>query len=141
MAGVAHSLNRRFRVLIAEDSEAIVRSFSYLIASDPSLELAGVATDGLDVLEKVLALKADVVLMDNGLPYMDGTEATRRITGEFPGTVVIGMSGIDDEREAMLNAGAADFIEKIAAYRKLIPAIKGALAAREAGGGGRLEQE
>jgi len=126
--------DRKQRILIVDDSGLMVRTLSSLISADPSLEIVGEASNGLDALEKVQELRPDLVIMDVRMPVMDGVEATRRIKAEFPGTIVIGLTSDDSDgvREMMLKAGATEFLDKIDAVGHLVPTILGAIASRNA---------
>ncbi len=122
----------RVRILIVDDSVSFRTALDRFLSSESSVELVGVACDGLEALDKVQELKPDLVIMDSIMPVMGGVEATRMITARFPGMLVIGLSFVDTHavREAMLNAGAADFFGKIEAIDQLIPAIQRHIAAR-----------
>lgn len=130
----ANSDRRKDRILIVDDSSLMVRTLSLLISAEPSLEIVGDASNGLDALGKVEELKPDLVIMDFRMPVMDGVEATRRIKAEFPGTIVIGLTSdiSDGVREMMLNAGATEFLDKIDAVDHLVPTILSAIASRNA---------
>ncbi len=112
----------------------MVRTLSYLVSVEPSLEIVGDASNGLDALVKVQELRPDLVTMDFRMPVMDGVEATRRIKAEFPGTIVIGLTSDDSDgvREKMVNAGATESLDKIDAANHLVPTILGAIASRNA---------
>lgn len=126
--------DRKQRILIVDDSSLMVRILSSLISAEPSLEIVGDASNGLDALGKVEELKPDLVIMDIRMPVMDGIEATRRIKAEFPGTIVIGLTSdvSDHVREMMVNAGATEFLDKINAADHLVPTILCAIASRNA---------
>jgi len=90
------------------------------------IELVGEAVNGKEALEKVKKLMPDVVIMDVAMPIMDGLEATRRITKEFPKTKVIALTQYDDREFVfpVIEAGARGFISKTAASSELASAIR-----------------
>ncbi len=123
---------RSVRILIVDDTAIFRKALWLFLLTEPIFELVGMACDGSEAIGKVEKLKPDLVIMDTLMPVMGGVEATRMITTRFPGTIVIGLSSVDTEaaREAMLNAGAADFFGKIEALDTLMPAIQRCIAAR-----------
>src|SRR5439155_2135746 len=106
--------SRRWRVLVVEDEDAFAEALTGLLEADGRLEVAGRARDGREGVELAEALRPDVVLMDIGLPVMDGVEATREIRRKQPTTPVVGITGSDYEERAleMRDAGAVDFVRK-----------------------------
>ena len=83
------------RVLIAEDSITCRDLLIALVESDPELEVAGTAANGLQAIEQVKQLQPDVVIMDIHMPVLDGFEATRRIMVERPTPIVIVSASVD----------------------------------------------
>ncbi|MBI5575310.1 MAG: chemotaxis response regulator protein-glutamate methylesterase [Deltaproteobacteria bacterium] len=103
------------RVLIVDDSAFMRSALGKMLSSDPEVEVAGTARDGLDALDKVVQLKPDLVTMDVEMPRMDGIEALRRIMASNPVPVImvssLTMAGAKATLEA-LEIGAVDFIPK-----------------------------
>ena len=71
--------NSPIKVFIAEDHEVTRFGIRAIIESSPELKLAGEAADGKVAYEEILRINPDVVLMDIGLPSMDGIEASGKI--------------------------------------------------------------
>lgn len=93
------------RVLIAEDSVTAAELLSHVLASDPDIDVIGVAKNGLEAVRLVSELKPDLVTMDIHMPRLDGVEATRRIMVERPTPIVIVSLEVDSEQaSAALNA-------------------------------------
>ncbi len=67
------------RILIVDDSAGILDGLSSLLDSDRGVEVVGLASDGLEALEKARELLPDVIIMDSQMPNRDGVEATRHI--------------------------------------------------------------
>ncbi|MBB6636721.1 protein-glutamate methylesterase/protein-glutamine glutaminase [Cohnella thailandensis] len=105
----------RFKVLVVDDSPFMRKVFSDFISADPSFEVAATASDGLEAIEKTLAIGPDVITMDLEMPSMNGLEALRRIMTLRP-TPVIMLSAVTDNgtRDTIkaLQYGALDFIRK-----------------------------
>jgi DNA-binding NarL/FixJ family response regulator len=83
------------------------------------------ASNGREAIELARRTKPDVIIMDVSMPVMDGEEATRRITAELPSVRIIGMSMYDDRATGMLEAGAAECLNKGGPSEALIAAIRG----------------
>ena len=106
------SVNGLVRVLLVDDEEilrAVVRS---LVEATPGFALVGEAVDGVAALERVAALRPDLVLMDNRMFPLDGIAACREVTERHPGTAVLVMS-VDGVAAADLEgSGAIGFVRK-----------------------------
>ena len=98
-----------------------------LLEQATDLDVVGEAPDGAAVVEMAARLAPDVVLMDLGMPGMNGIEATRRIVGSGPGAPrVLILSAYDDEDyvTAALEAGASGYLLKSAHAGEVIAAIR-----------------
>ena len=69
----------RTRILIADDHEVVRKGLRALLESEPGLEIVGEASNGREAVERAVSSKADVVVLDVGMPELNGLEATRRI--------------------------------------------------------------
>jgi len=105
---------KRIRVLVADDHPVVRTGLAAVITQEPDLLLAAEAENG----ERAVALfrehQPDVVLMDLRMPLMDGVEAIRKITAEFPGARILALTtyeGDADIRRA-LEAGARGYLLK-----------------------------
>ncbi|MDH4027601.1 MAG: chemotaxis response regulator protein-glutamate methylesterase [Nitrospirota bacterium] len=106
---------KKINVLIVDDSAFMRNAISSMISSDPEINVIGIARDGIEAVEKVAALKPDIVTLDVEMPRMDGLEALRRIMAENPVPVLMVSSLTTDGAKATLDAldiGAVDFISK-----------------------------
>lgn len=114
------------RVLIADDQAMVRSGLSMILDSEADLEVVGEAQNGEEAVAAVKRAKPEVVLMDVRMPVMDGLEATRRITAEYPDTKVIVLTtfDVDDYVYGSLRAGASGFLLKDAAADDLVAAIR-----------------
>ena len=103
------------KVLIVDDSAFMRNALRNMLSSDPHIEVVGIARDGLEAIEKVEALKPDIVTMDIEMPRMNGIEALKRIMKKTPLPVLMVSSLTEEGAKATLDAldiGAVDFIPK-----------------------------
>jgi len=99
-----------------------------LLMNEPDLKIVGEASDGRTAVALIKTLSPDVVVMDVGMPDMNGVEATRRIKAENERVKVIALSTYSDKRyvQHMLDAGASGYVLKIAAHEELLRAVRAA---------------
>jgi DNA-binding NarL/FixJ family response regulator len=114
------------RVLLVEDHPMSLVGLKMLLEKDQAVEVVGEATNGLEAVDLSIALQPDVILMDIGLPEMDGVEATQRIKAERPATRIIMLTSKDNERDvfAALGAGADAYCLKGVSIETLSTAIE-----------------
>lgn len=109
------SRTQRTRILIVDDSSFMRMAIRSILSKDPSLEIVGIAADGMEGVEKAVALKPDLITMDVEMPRMDGIAALRKIMAIAP-TKVIMVSTLTNEGARStfeaLDAGAIDYIPK-----------------------------
>jgi DNA-binding NarL/FixJ family response regulator len=115
-----------FRILVADDHEVVRRGLCALLQAQPDWEICGEAGDGREALEKTQKLKPDVVILDIGMPSLNGLEATRQILKVMPQTKVLILTLHDSDQvvREVLNAGARGFLLKSDAARDLVAAVE-----------------
>src|ERR1700737_3921551 len=116
----------KLRILLADDHEIVRRGLCALLQKHEGWEVVGEATDGREAVEKAQQLKPDVVILDVGMPNLNGLAATRQLTQHSPGCKVIVLTITDSDqviREA-LDAGARGFVLKSDAARDLVSAVE-----------------
>jgi DNA-binding NarL/FixJ family response regulator len=118
------------RVLLVDDHTMMRDGLCSLLEGVPDIEVVGQAPDGRTALDLVRTLSPDVVIMDVGMPELNGVEAARRIRTEHERVKVIALSTHTDKRYVhhMLEAGACGYVLKIAAYDELLRAVRAANA-------------
>jgi DNA-binding NarL/FixJ family response regulator len=101
------------RIIVADD-HSLFRDGIVSMLEAGGFEVVGQAGNGHDTLEAIRRLMPDVVLMDLQMPKMDGLEALKRITAEFPGVkvVILTVSDDDDDLLAAIQAGASGYLLK-----------------------------
>jgi DNA-binding NarL/FixJ family response regulator len=114
------------RVLIVDDSAGVRQDLRTVLTLADDLQVVGEAADGLAAIRQAQALRPDVVLLDLGMPVLDGCEAARQIKATCPGCRVIALTVHDCEtaRERAFQAGMDDFVVKGAPVEALVQAIR-----------------
>jgi two-component system chemotaxis response regulator CheB len=108
-------MRRLVRVLVVDDSAFMRYAVARYLEADPDISVVGSASDGLDALVKIPALRPDVVTLDVEMPRMDGLTALQRIMVECPTPVVMLSSLTQRGAHATIRAlmrGAIDFVSK-----------------------------
>jgi DNA-binding NarL/FixJ family response regulator len=115
-----------FRILIADDHEVARRGIRTLLESHPGWEVIGEAEDGREAVERTQQLKPDLVLLDIGMPKLNGLDAARQIVGTCPLAKVLVLTMHDSEQvvREVLMVGARGFLLKSDAGRDLVSAVE-----------------
>lgn len=113
-------------VLLVDDHEMVRLGVSSYLSVQADIEVIGEAENGQVGVEKALALRPDIILMDLVMDQMDGIEATRAIMSAWPeAKIIIVTSFIDDEKVyPALEAGAKSYMLKTSAARDISSAIR-----------------
>jgi DNA-binding NarL/FixJ family response regulator len=114
------------RVVIADDQVMIRDGLASLLASDPEIEVAGQAGNGLEAIALASSLKPDVIVMDIRMPEMDGLAATAQIAADEHGPKILILTtfDLDEYVYEALGAGASGFLLKDASAGDLINAVR-----------------
>jgi len=126
----AGGTGKSVRVLVVDDFEPFRRFVCSTLEQRPNLHMVGVVTDGLDAVRKAEELKPDLILLDVGLPTINGIEVARRIREVSPTSKILFVSENNSPEiaEEALNTGAGGYVVKSDAAGELLPAIKAVLA-------------
>jgi len=113
------------RVLLVEDYEPFRRLVREKLQTRPELEVVGEATDGEQAVQKAEELQPDLIVLDIGLPKLNGIEAAHRISKLLPSTTILFLSQNDDADivEAALSNGAKGYVLKLDTEHELLPAV------------------
>jgi DNA-binding NarL/FixJ family response regulator len=114
------------RVLLVDDDDLMRAGLKAVLSSDARVEVVGEAGNGRAAVERVRALRPDLVLMDVRMPDLDGIAATREITAASPDVKVVILTTFeqDDYIFGALNAGASGFLLKRSGPEELLAAIQ-----------------
>ena len=114
------------KVLIADDHKLLIDGLRPLIEKNNKNQVIGIASNGLEAVEKALELKPDIILMDISMPKLNGIDATRKILRDFPHTKIIILSMHADKRyiKESIQIGASGYILKESAAQEVLKAIE-----------------
>jgi len=113
------------RILIADDYEGWRRQVRLLFQERPQWHVIAEASDGSEAVQKAEELKPDLILLDIGLPKLNGIEAARRIQQLSPSPKIVFLSQNNDRDivRAALGTGALGYVHKTDAQSELLPAV------------------
>ena len=94
-------MSKSIKVTIIEDHDMTRMGLSFALSNNESIEVLGTASDGMEGVEQALDLKPDLVIMDIGLPTIDGIEATRKIKNSMPEIKVLMNTSRDNEDDIL----------------------------------------
>ncbi len=112
-------------ILLADDHQIVRDGIRTLIESTDGLAVVGEAADGRAAVAQCLELKPDVILLDVGLPGLNGVEAARQINDEAPKTKIVALSMLSDATyvRRMFQSGASAYLLKDCAFEELVRAL------------------
>ena len=118
-------MDKNVRVLIVEDHDMARMGLSFVLGNNPSIEVAGMCADGQEGIDKALEILPDVVVMDIGLPTIDGIEATKRIKASNSKIKVLMYTSRESEDDIFdsFQAGADGYITKGATSEQTVSAV------------------
>jgi DNA-binding NarL/FixJ family response regulator len=118
------------RILIADDHDVVRSGVRSILEAQEGWEVVGEAETGKEAVDKALATRPDVVVLDYALPVMNGIEATRQIRARVPGAEVLifTMHDTDALVREVLEAGARGFLLKSDARKFLLAAVESLVA-------------
>ena len=132
------SVCQAFRVIVVDDYEPFRRFVCSTLAKRQDLQVIGEASDGLEAVRKAEELKPDLIVLDIGLPTLNGIEVARRIPKLSPKSKILFVSqesSADVVQEA-LALGALGYVVKAYAGSELLPAVEAVLQGRQFVGSG-----
>ena len=125
----ARQLDRRVRVLIADDHPVIRRMVRSVLQVHPNFEVCGEAMDGAQAVEEAKKVKPDVLVLNVTMPVMNGFEAAREIKAILPNSAIVILSQNADREfvEEAKKIGVRAYVAKSRAGEALVKAVEAAV--------------
>jgi DNA-binding NarL/FixJ family response regulator len=116
----------KIRIVLADDHAILREGIRALLEDQPDMTVVGEAADGRTAVEFAREHRPDVIVMDIGMPLLNGLEATRQIKRDYPDVEVLVLTMHDNEEyvSQLLGAGASGYVLKRAASAELVTAIR-----------------
>ena len=121
------------RVLIVEDFEPFRQIIRSILEKRPELQVIGEVSDGLEAVQKAEELKPDLILLDLGLPTLNGIEAARRIRKLVPESKIIFVTqeSSADVMQECLSLGAWGYVVKTRVASELLAAVEAVISGKQ----------
>jgi DNA-binding NarL/FixJ family response regulator len=119
-------MGNKLKVLLVDDHALVRRGFRRMLEDEPTFQVIGEASDGLEAVQLAERLRPEVIVMDCALPQINGIEASRRILAKQPETniLMLSMHSEDTLVRQALEVGAKGYVLKNAMDLDLVSAIK-----------------
>ncbi|MDP6179133.1 MAG: response regulator transcription factor [Desulfatiglandales bacterium] len=113
------------KIFIADDHRVVRDGLRLILEHHPNLRVVGEAGNGIEATNQCINLEPDIVIMDIGMPLLNGIDVTYKILKKIPSTkvIILSMYGDDQTVLASLRAGARGFILKDEAGEEVVKAI------------------
>ncbi len=118
--------NAKIRILLADDHPIVRQGLRTLLEAQPGWQVVDEASDGREAVEKARSLDPDIVLLDVGMPTMNGLEASRVIRKTAPRSEILIVTQYDSPQmmQEARGAGARGYVVKAQALRDLLAAVE-----------------
>lgn len=116
----------RVRVLVADDHTIVRQGVVSLLTESGDCDVVAEAGDGVEAVEKALAFRPDVAILDLSMPRLSGLEAVRRIHEALPHTRILVLTMHEEEEYILplVRAGASGYLNKDSAVAELLAAVR-----------------
>jgi DNA-binding NarL/FixJ family response regulator len=118
------------RILVVDDHSLFRQFVVELLGKKPELQVVGEASDGLETLQKAVELRPDLILLDIGLPSLNGLKVARQMRSLVPESIIIFLTQESSAElvEVALSLGARGYVTKIKAQVDLFAAVEAVLS-------------
>jgi DNA-binding NarL/FixJ family response regulator len=117
---------------LVEDYEPLLRFLSSLLSKKPEIQIVGHVSDGAEAVRKAEDLQPDLIVLDIGLPSLNGIDAARLIRNLSPNSKILFLSTESSEEviQEALSLGACAYVHKSRIGSELLPALDTVISAR-----------
>ena len=124
------------RVLVVEDFAPFRQFVTSTLRKAPDFQVIGEVSDGLEAVRKAEELKPDLILLDIGLPTLNGIDAARQIRKLSPGSAIVFLSqeSSTDVMQEALSSGASAYVVKARAAAELLPVLNAVILEKQSDG-------
>jgi len=114
------------RIVIADDQASVREGLVVLLGTVPEIEVVASAANGEEAIRLVADKSPDAILLDLHMPVLDGIEATRRLTEQYPEVAIVVLTTYVDDSSvlAALHAGARSYLTKDADCADIVQALR-----------------
>lgn len=114
------------RLILVDDHEVVRTGLKAYFSAQPGIVVVADVSNGAQAIELIEQMRPDLVVMDIGMPGMDGLETTRLLKARYPQVQVLALTVYDDKQHLfeMLAAGASGYLTKQAAAEELVTAVR-----------------
>ncbi len=122
-----------FKILVVDDFEPFRRFACSKLEERPSFQIVGEASDGVDAVRRAVELQPDLILLDIGLPVLNGIKAARQIRKHAPGLkiVFVSLDSSPDVVQEVLALGNCGYVHKARAENDLLDAVEAVRQGRQ----------
>ncbi len=119
-------MKKKIKLFIADDHQMFIDGIKSLLNETDWIEIVGEANNGREVIEKMHIRMPDVLLLDIGMPELNGIETTFLLTENYPSIKIIALTMYDDHHRVskMLKAGVKGYLLKNTSKNELLEAIE-----------------
>jgi len=120
----------KLRILLADDHPVVLEGLRSLLEAQADIEVVATVPDGAEVVDAVRRARPALVIMDVGMPRMNGARATRELKSAFPNVKVLALTVHEDRAylRELVDAGASGYLVKRAAAAELVSAVRNVAA-------------
>ncbi len=118
-------MTKIIKLFIADDHQLFIDGIKALLKGIDHIQIIGEANNGKEVLQKINEVAVDMILMDIGMPYLDGMETAKLISEKHPSIKIIALTMYDDNNRIvkMLKSGVKGYVLKNTSKDELLKAI------------------
>ncbi len=118
-------MDSKIKIFLADDHQLLIDGLIAVLKTEPQFDVVGHSLNGVDLLEKAILAKADILVMDINMPEKDGLEVLRELSGKAHPFRIVVLSSYDDLKliREVMKLGACGYLTKQCAGENILEAI------------------